>query len=130
MLNQVALMGRLTRDPELKYTSTNKPVTSFRLAVDRDYKGDNAVDFITCVAWDRTAEMVSRYYRKGERMVVNGRIQTRNWVDSDGSNRSATEVVVDRAYFVEPKLRGDIAHSPESSGKIADSDGEDDEMPF
>lgn len=130
MLNQVALMGRLTRDPELKYTSTNKPVTSFKLAVDRDYKGDNAVDFITCVAWDRTAEMVSRYYRKGERMVVNGRIQTRNWVDSDGSNRSATEVVVDRAYFVEPKLRGDIAHSPESSGKIADIDGEDDEMPF
>lgn len=130
MLNQVALMGRLTRDPELKYTSTNKPVTSFRLAVDRDYKGDNAVDFITCVAWDRTAEMVSRYYRKGERMVVNGRIQTRNWVDSDGSNRSATEVVVDRAYFVEAKPRGDIAHSPEPNGKIADSDGEDDEMPF
>lgn len=130
MLNQVALMGRLTRDPELKYTSTNKPVTSFKLAVDRDYKGDNAVDFIACVAWDRTAEMVSRYYRKGERMVVNGRIQTRNWVDSDGSNRSATEVVVDRAYFVEPKLRGDIAHSPEPSGKIADIDGEDGEMPF
>lgn len=130
MLNQVALMGRLTRDPELKYTSTNKPVTSFRLAVDRDYKGDNAVDFITCVAWDKTAEMVSRYYRKGERMVVNGRIQTRNWVDSDGSNRSATEVVVDRAYFVEPKLRSDIAHSPEPSGKIADIGDEDGKLPF
>lgn len=130
MLNQVALMGRLTRDPELKYTSTNKPVTSFKLAVDRDYKGDNAVDFIACVAWDRTAEMVSRYYRKGERMVVNGRIQTHNWVDSDGSNRSDTEVVVDRAYFVEPKLRGDIAHSPEPSGKMADIGGEDGEMPF
>lgn len=130
MLNQVALMGRLTRDPELKYTSTNKPVASFKLAVDRDYKGDNAVDFITCVAWDKTAEMVSRYYRKGERMIVNGRIQTRNWVDSDGSNRSTTEVVVDRAYFVEPKLRGDIAHSPEPNGKIADIGGEDGEMPF
>lgn len=130
MLNQVALMGRLTRDPELKYTSTNKPVTSFKLAVDRDYKSDNAVDFIACVAWDRTAEMVSRYYRKGERMVVNGRIQTRNWVDSDGSNRSATEVVVDRAYFVEAKPRGDIAHSPEPSGKMADIGGEDGEMPF
>lgn len=129
MLNQVALMGRLTRDPELKYTSTNKPVTSFRLAVQRDTKNDVA-DFVDCVAWDRTAEMVSRYYRKGERMVVNGRIQTRNWVDSDGSNRSATEVVVDRAYFVEPKLRGDIAHSPEPSGKIADIGDEDGELPF
>lgn len=88
------------------------------------------MDFIACVAWDRTAEMVSRYYRKGERMVVNGRIQTRNWVDSDGSNRSATEVVVDRAYFVEAKPRGDIAHSPEPSGKMADIGGEDGEMPF
>lgn len=130
MLNQVTLMGRLTRDPELKYTSANKPVTSFRLAVDRDYKGDNAADFITCVAWDKTAEMVSRYYRKGERMVVNGRIQTRNWVDSDGSNRSATEVVVDRAYFVESKARGDVAHSPEPNDKLAEIGNDDGELPF
>ena len=129
MLNQVTLMGRLTRDPELKYTSTNKPVTSFRLAVQRDTNNDVA-DFVDCVAWDKTAEMVSRYYRKGERMGVDGRIHTRNWVDSDGNNRSATEVVVDRAYFVEPKPRGDVAHSPEPSSKVADIDEEDGELPF
>lgn len=130
MLNQVALMGRLTHDPELKYTSTNKPVTSFKLAVDRDYKGDDAADFIDCVAWGKTAETVSRYFRKGERILVSGQIQTRSWEGNDGKRRKSTEVVIDRAYFVETKPRGDTGHVPEPQSTSEDIGAEDGELPF
>lgn len=126
MLNQVTLMGRMTRDPELKYTANEKAVVSFTIAVDRDYKGEDAADFIDCVAWNKTADMVDRYFHKGERIIVSGRIQTRTWETNDGKKRKATEVIADRVYFVESK-RGDTAHKPETFDEIGDGDGE---LPF
>lgn len=129
MLNQVTLMGRFTRDPELKYTANEKAVTSFALAVDRDIRGSDAVDFIDCVAWGKTAETISRYFRKGERVLATGRIQVRTWQDSSGNKRKAVEVIVDRAYFVEPKPRGDVAHQPESE-TFHDIDCKNEELPF
>lgn len=129
MLNQVTLMGRFTRDPELKYTANEKAVTSFALAVDRDIRGSDAVDFIDCVAWGKTAETISRYFRKGERVLATGRIQARTWQDSSGNKRKAVEVIVDRAYFVEPKPRGDVAHQPESE-TFHDIDCKNEELPF
>ena len=126
MLNQVTLMGRMTRDPELKYTANEKAVVSFTIAVDRDYKGEDAADFIDCVAWNKTADMVDRYFHKGERIIVSGRIQTRTWETNDGKKRKATEVIADRVYFVESK-RGDVAHKPENFDEIGDGDGE---LPF
>lgn len=129
MLNQVSLMGRLTRDPELKYTKNEKPITSFTLAVDRGARGYDAADFIDCIAWDKTAQFIDQYFRKGERMLVTGHIQTRNWETEDGKRRKATEVVVDRAYFVETKSRGDVAHQPESE-TFHDIDAQDGELPF
>lgn len=126
MLNQVTLMGRMTRDPELKYTANEKAVVSFTIAVDRDYKGEDAADFIDCVAWNKTADMVDRYFHKGERIIVSGRIQTRTWETNDGKKRKATEVIADRVYFVESK-RGDTAHKPEPFDEIGDGDGE---LPF
>lgn len=129
MLNQVTLMGRMTRDPELKYTANEKAVVSFTIAVDRDYKGEDAADFIDCVAWNKTADMIDRYFHKGERIIVSGRIQTRTWETNDGKKRKATEVVVDRAYFVETKSRGDVAHQPESE-TFHDIDCKNEELPF
>lgn len=126
MLNQVTLMGRMTRDPELKYTANEKAVVSFTIAVDRDYKGEDAADFINCVAWNKTADMVDRYFHKGERIIVSGRIQTRTWETNDGKRRKATEVIADRVYFVESK-RGDVAHKPKPFDEIGDGDGE---LPF
>lgn len=126
MLNQVTLMGRMTRDPELKYTANEKAVVSFTIAVDRDYKGEDAADFIDCVAWNKTADMVDRYFHKGERIIVSGRIQTRTWETNDGKKRKATEVIADRVYFVESK-RGDVAQKPETFDEIGDGDGE---LPF
>lgn len=104
MLNTVALMGRLTADPELRYTGSNIPVTSFTLAVERDFKsgnGEKQTDFINIVAWRNTAEFVSKWFRKGQLMAVTGAIQTRKYQDRDGNNRTAVEVVADHAYFAE-----------------------------
>ena len=104
MLNTVSLMGRLTADPELRYTGSNIPVTGFALAVERDYKsgdGEKQTDFINIVAWRNTAEFVSKWFRKGQLMAVTGSIQTRKYQDRDGNNRTAVEVVADHAYFAE-----------------------------
>lgn len=106
MLNTVALMGRLTADPELRYTGSNIPVTSFTLAVERDFKssdGEKQTDFIQIVAWRQTAEFVARYFHKGQLMAVIGSIQTRKYQDRDGNNRTAFEVVAAHAYFAEGK---------------------------
>ena len=99
MLNKIVIMGRLTRDPELRYTQNDNPVTSFTLAVDRDKDG---VDFIDCVAWRKTAEFVNNYFRKGGMAVVAGRLQIREW-EKDGQKRKAAEVVVDNIYFGEAR---------------------------
>ena len=97
MLNRVVIMGRLTRDPELRHTQSGNAVTSFSLAVECDFKGqdgEKVTDFIDVVAWRNTAEFVSRYFTKGRMMVVDGRLQSRKWEDRDGNRRTSIEVVV------------------------------------
>ena len=105
MLNRVILMGRLTADPELKKTNSDISVTSFSLAVDRNYgKGaDRQTDFINCVAWRQTAEFISRYFSKGRLMAVGGSLQVRNYVDKNENKRQAVEVLVDQAFFADSK---------------------------
>ena len=100
MLNKIFIMGRLTRDPELRRTQSGTPVTSFSLAVDRDYKtqsGEKETDFIDVVAWRATAEFVAKYFTKGRMAVVEGRLQIRAWQDKEGNNRRSAEVVADNA---------------------------------
>lgn len=107
MLNTIFIMGRLTRDPELRHTTTGTPVTSFTLAVDRDRKGQNGekeTDFIDVVAWSKTAEFVSKYFSKGRMAVVQGRLQIRDWMDKEGNKRRTAEVVADNVYFGDSKL--------------------------
>lgn len=102
MLNKIFIMGRLTRDPELRRTQSGTAVTSFSLAVDRDYKsqsGEKETDFIDVVAWRSTAEFVSKYFTKGRMAVVEGRLQIHDWKDKDGNNRHSAEVVADNIYF-------------------------------
>lgn len=102
MLNQIVIMGRLTRDPELRYTQAQKPVASFTLAVDRDYtdeSGDRPTDFVDCVAWRSTAEFVSKYFQKGSMAVVSGRLQFRDWKDREGGKRRSAEILVESVYF-------------------------------
>lgn len=109
MLNHIVLMGRLVRDPELRYTQSQTPVTSFRMAVDRDYQprdgGERQTDFIDVVAWRATGEFVSKYFQKGSMAVVSGRLQMREWTDRDGNKRVSAEVVADNVYFGEAKRR-------------------------
>ena len=111
MLNKIFLMGRLTRDPELRRTQTGTPVASFSLAVDRDFKdkstGERSTDFIDVVAWRQTAEFVSRYFTKGRMAVVEGRLQIRDWTDKDGNKRRAAEVIADNVYFGDSKRDSD-----------------------
>ena len=109
MLNRIIIMGRLTRDPELRRTGTGTAVTSFSLAVDRDFKsqsGEKETDFIDIVAWRSTAEFVSKYFTKGRMAVVEGRLQIRDWTDKDGGKRRSAEVVADNVYFGDSKRDG------------------------
>ena len=106
MLNHIVLMGRLTRDPELRRTGSGVAVASFTLAVDRDYAAQGAekeTDFVDIVAWRNTAEFVSKYFTKGRMAVVSGRLQIRNWQDKDGNKRRSAEVVADNVYFGDSK---------------------------
>ena len=107
MLNHITIMGRLTRDPELRRTGTGIAVASFSVAVDRDFSGRDArekeTDFIDCVAWRQTGEFVSKYFTKGSMIVVSGRLQIRSWTDKDGNKRRTAEVVADNVYFGESK---------------------------
>ena len=106
MLNHIVLMGRLTRDPELRRTGSGVAVASFSLAVDRDYAAQGAekeTDFVDIVAWRNTAEFVSKYFTKGRMAVVSGRLQIRNWQDKDGNKRRTAEVVADNVYFGDSK---------------------------
>ncbi|WP_444000406.1 single-stranded DNA-binding protein [Dysosmobacter welbionis] len=120
MLNRIILMGRLTRDPELRHTQTGTPVASFSLAVDRDFKdkttGEKSTDFIDIVAWRQTAEFVSRFFTKGRMAVVEGRLQIRDWTDKDGGKRRSAEIVADNVYFGDSKRdgAGDFGGAPAS----------------
>ena len=107
MLNHITIMGRLTRDPELRRTGTGIAVASFTVAVDRDFSGrdggEKETDFIDCVAWRQTGEFVSKYFTKGSMIVVSGRLQIRSWTDKEGNKRRTAEVVADNVYFGESK---------------------------
>ena len=114
MLNHIAIMGRLVRDPELRYTGDSVPVANFTVAVDRDYQnegGERQTDFIDCSAWRGTAEFISKYFHKGSMIVVSGRLQSRKWEDKDGNKRTGWEVKADNVYFGEKK--SDKAAEPE-----------------
>ena len=106
MLNHIVIMGRLTRDPELRRTNSGKPVASFTVAVDRDYAPEGQekeTDFIDCVAWQGTAEFVEKYFNKGSMIVVEGRLQLRNWTDKEGNKRRSAEILAGHVYFGEGK---------------------------
>ena len=124
MLNRITIMGRLVRDPELKYTASNTAVTSFTLAVDRDF-GEKKTDFIDCVAWKQTAEFVCNYFHKGSLAVASGRLQLRDWEDQNGNKHRNAEVVADSIYFGESKRTDDS--KPTFAELSNDDDGE---LPF
>ena len=143
MLNRIIISGRLTRDPELRYTQQNVPVASFTVAVDRDFStnGEKKTDFIDCVAWRSGGEFVSKYFTKGSLIVVEGRLESRKWQDRDGNNRTSWEINVDHSYFGGSKRDGEAAPAqqaapapappPQQQGfsEIPD-DEEDGELPF
>ena len=117
MLNHIVIMGRLTRDPELRRTGSGIAVASFTLAVDHDYKpenGERGCDFIDCIAWRNTGEFVSKYFAKGRMAVVSGRLQIRGWTDKDGNKRRSAEVVAEDVYFGDSKKEG--SQSTQSAG--------------
>ena len=141
MLNKIIIMGRLTRDPELRRTGSGTSVTSFSLACDRDFKsqsGDKETDFIEVVAWKNTAEFVSKYFSKGRMAVVEGRLQIRDWTDKDGGKRRSAEVVADNVYFADSKRSESNDNQKENfnalSGRLSDDfvpiSEEDGELPF
>ncbi len=115
MLNHITIMGRLVRDPELRRTGSGIAVASFRVAVDRDYQskdgGERKADFIDCVAWRQTGEFISKYFTKGRMIVVDGRLEMRDWTDKDGNKRTSAEIVVANAYFGDSKRDGDSGSS-------------------
>lgn len=139
MLNRIILMGRLTRDPELRRTGSGTAVTSFSLAVDRDFKsqsGEKETDFIDIVAWRNTAEFVSKYFTKGRMAVVEGRLQIRDWTDKEGGKRRSAEVIADGIYFAgakaAPPSEGNADEGtlpPPPAGDLQDLD-DDGELPF
>ena len=133
MLNKIILMGRLTRDPELRRTQSGTAVTSFNLAVDRDFKaqnGEKETDFIDIVAWRNTAEFVSKYFTKGRMAVVEGRLQIRDWTDNNGQKRRTAEVIADNVYFGDSKNSG-AAQRDSANGQVFEEVEEDDgELPF
>ena len=115
MLNKIFIMGRLTRDPELRRTQSGTAVTSFSLAVDRDFKsqsGEKETDFIDVVAWRSTAEFVAKYFTKGRMAVVEGRLQIRDWKDKDGNNRRTAEIIAENVYFGDSKSENKGAAAP------------------
>ena len=137
MLNKIILMGRLTREPELRKSSTGTPVASFTLAVDRDYKGQNGekeTDFIDMVAWRGTGEFVSKYFTKGRMAVVEGRLQIRDWTDKNGGKRRSAEVIADNVYFGDSKRdasdSGTQAQNQDGDFREITDDEEQGELPF
>ena len=131
MLNRITIMGRLTRDPELRRTGSGIAVASFILAVDRDFSskdsGEKETDFIDCVAWRQTGEFVSKYFSKGRMAVVSGRLQIRNWEDNDGNKRRTAEVVADNVYFGDSKKDNAPATDNSNFAVLTDNDSD---LPF
>ena len=134
MLNRIILMGRLTRDPELRQTQSGTAVASFSLAVDRDFTdkstGQRATDFIDIVAWRNAAEFVSKYFSKGRMAVVEGRLQIRDWEDSNGNKRRSAEVVAEHVYFGDSKRGGNSTATTPSAPDFEELYDDDGETPF
>ena len=141
MLNKVVIMGRFTKDPELRRTGSGTAVTSFSLACDRDFKshsGDKETDFIEVIAWKNTAEFVSKYFSKGRMAVVDGRLQIRDWTEKAGNKRTTAEVVAENVYFADSKRSESNDNQRENfnalSGRLSDDfvpvGEEDGEIPF
>lgn len=129
MLNHIVLQGRITRDPELRRTSSGVAVASFTLAVDRDFSGkdggEKETDFIDCVAWRNTGEFVSKYFHKGSMAVASGRLQIRSWTDKDGNKRRTAEVVADNVYFGDSKRDGEKSSAPGNYGSYTPAPAQD-----
>nr|DAE80945.1 MAG TPA: Single strand binding protein [Bacteriophage sp.] len=134
MLNKIIIMGRLTRDPEMRHTQTGTSVASLTLACDRDFKpqnGEKETDFVDVVVWDKTAEFAANYFTKGRMAIVEGRLQVRGWQDKDGNKRKTTEVVADRMYFGDSKqeIKPDSKKQPAPADDFAEIEDEGD-LPF
>lgn len=132
MLNTITIMGRMTRDPELRRTESGIAVASFTLACERDYApqgGEKETDFINVVCWRSTAEFVDKYFSKGRMAVVSGRLQIRDWTDKEGNKRCSAEILADRVYFGDAKRDGDAQESKSDFTEIP-SDEEDETLPF
>ena len=130
MLNHIVLMGRLCADPELRRTNSGTPVTSFTLAVDRNFKsqnGEKEADFVPVIAWRNTAEFVSKNFTKGRMAVVDGRLQMRNWTDKDGNKRTTAEVVAENVYFGDTKREDSRSQAEPEYAEIQEEDGD---LPF
>ena len=137
MLNTITLMGRLTKNPELRYTKSNVPVASFTIAVDRDFQRDEA-DFVECVAWRNTGEFIDKYFQKGQMIVVTGSLQSRRWEDRDGNKRISWEINVEHAYFGEAKRKeglqdmgpGEGSGNPFVRSQQTNMEEDDGDLPF
>jgi single-strand DNA-binding protein len=137
-MNKAILLGRLTRDPELRYTSANNiPVCSFTLAVNRRFSRqgeERQADFIPIVAWSKLAEFCAKYFQKGQQVSIVGRIQVRSWDDNEGKRRYTTEVIAEEAYFADSKRDSNVSSKPQDDIDSSQEDGfytlDDDELPF
>ena len=138
MINKVILMGRLTRDPEMRHTNSGAPVTTFSIAIDNGYGDNKRTDFVNCLAWNKTAEFVTKYFTKGKMIVIaDGRISTRSWETQDGKRAYATEVVAKEVSFGETKTSPQL-NTPQTAAQppMQDDDDfipldeEDDDLPF
>lgn len=138
MINKVILMGRLTRDPEMRHTNSGTPVTTFSIAIDNGYGDNKRTDFVNCLAWNKTAEFVTKYFTKGKMIIVIGRITTRSWETQDGKRAYATEVVANEVNFGETKTSPQL-NTPQTAAQppmqyddddFTPLDEEDDDLPF
>ena len=129
MINKVILMGRLTRDPEMRHTNSGTPVTTFSIAIDNGYGDNKRTDFVNCLAWNKTAEFVTKYFAKGKMIIVIGRITTRSWETQDGKRAYATEVVANEVNFGESKTSPQL-NTPQTAAQQPMQDDDDDFTPL
>lgn len=129
MINKVILMGRLTRDPEMRHTNSGTPVTTFSIAIDNGYGDNKRTDFVNCLAWNKTAEFVTKYFTKGKMIIVIGRITTRSWETQDGKRAYATEVVANEVNFGETKTSPQL-NTPQTAAQPPMQDDDDDFTPL
>ncbi len=127
-MNKVILIGRLTADPEVRQTQSGENVSSFSIAVDRRFSKERKADFINCVAWGKTCDFLNKFFRKGNRLAVIGRLETRSWEDKQGNKRYSTEVTVEEIEFVESKSDSKPSTATQNNGYTEIS--ADDDLPW